>query len=367
MKARLLLTIVVIGALSSVINAIAPGNPQNLSANVTGTTVALSWSAPSVGGAPTGYIVNAALSPGGAVIAALPVSGTSLIVTDVPIGVYYVHVRAVNIDGTSGPSNEIIVSVPSGPSGCTAPPNAPGNLTANVAGNLVTLTWTAPVGGCAPTRYVLQAGSAQGLSDLAILNVGATPALTVAAPVGIYYVRVIAVNAFGGSIPSVEVVVVVGVERERFTITFNGLSGGANGAPVSIYTEAGFTITPTAQSWQAMTTLGNPAPFIQFVRRASQSAQVGELVITRSGDVFDFESMDLYSSITVIPHEVIGLRNGGVAFRFSATVPNTFGQFATVSNPNSRTAIDTLLIRLTNPATACCDNPVGIDNIVLGK
>jgi hypothetical protein len=329
--------------------------------------VTLSWSAPCVGGVPTGYIVNAALSPGGPVIATLPVSGTSLVVTDVPVGVYYVHVRAVNIDGVSGPSNEVIASVPSGPGGCAAPPNAPANLTSTVAGNLVTLSWTAPVGGCAPTRYVLQAGSGPGLTDLATLNVGASPTLTVAAPVGVYYVRVIAVNAFGGSVPSVEIVVTVGVARERIILSFADLTGVANQSSVTTYTESGFTVTPTAQSWLALTSFGNPAPFIQFVRTATQPAQVGELVITRSGQVFDFESMDLYSSVTVIPHEVIGLRNGVQAFRFSATVPNTFGQFATVSNPFSRTPIDTLLIRLTNPATACCDNPVGIDNIVLGR
>lgn len=69
----------------------------------------------------------------------------------------------------------------------------------------------------------------------------------------------------------------------------------------------------------------------------------------------------------MIPFEIIGLRGGAAVFQFSGTVPNTFGQFATVSNPHAATRVDTLLIRLRNPATACCDNPMGIDNIVLGR
>ena len=57
---------------------------------------------------------------------------------------------------------------------------------------------------------------------------------------------------------------------------------------------------------------------------------------------------------------------GGVTvFTAMGTVPNTFGNLATVPNPFPYTAIDTLLITVSNPATPCCGNPVGIDNIVL--
>jgi hypothetical protein len=347
--------------------AVAPGAPQNLSANVSGNTVTLTWAAPTSGGAPTGYIVQASLSPGGPVIASLPVSATSLTVTDVPFGVYYVHVRAVNIDGTSGPSNEVIASVPAGSGGCTSPPNAPTHLTSTVAGNLVTLNWTPPVGGCAATSYVVQAGSAPGLTDLAILNVGPATSLSVSAPAGRYYVRVVAVNAFGGSIGSVEIIVTVGTTTDEVTITFGGLSTVANRSAVTSYSESDFTVTPTAEDWVALTTNGNPSPFIQFTRLASQSARTGEITVTAGGALFEFHSVDLYSSITTIPHEVIGVRGGGVVFSFSGTVPNTFGQFATVSNPYALTRVDTLLIRIVNPQTACCDNPVGVDNIVLGR
>lgn len=367
MHARLIVTLAAVMVLSTAVFAIAPGTPQNLAANVSGSTVTLAWDAPSTGGVATGYIVQASLSPGGAPIVSLPVSGTSLIVNQVPVGVYYVRVRAVNIDGTSDASNEVIASVPSGPGGCTTPPNAPTNLTSTVAGSLVTLSWTAPVGGCSPSAYVVQAGSAPGLSDLAILNVGPATALSVAAPAGRYYVRVVALNAFGGSVGSVEIVVNVGTPRERVVISFSGLASVTNRSPVTSYAESDFVVTPTAQTWEALTTFGNPAPFIQFTRLASADATVGEVTVTAGGALFDFESVDLYSSVTTIPHQVIGLRAGAVVFAFSGTVPNTFGQFATVSNPQSTVQVDTLLIRVTNPPTACCDNPVGIDNIVLGR
>jgi hypothetical protein len=367
MKARLALTIATLVLVPAAMSAVAPGTPQNLSANVTGNTVTLSWNSPTTGGVPTGYVVQASLSPGGPIIASLPVSGTSLVVTDVPFGVYYVHVRAVNIDGTSGPSNEVIAAVPSGSGGCTSPPNAPTNLAATVSGNLVSLTWTPPVGGCAATSYIVQAGSAPGLSDLAILNVGSMTSLSVSAPPGRYFVRVVAANAFGGSIGSVEIIVTVGTVRQRVAITFDALSGVVDRSPVASYSESGVVITPTAEQWVAMTSFGNPSPSIQFTRLAAQGATVGELTLTANGELFDFESIDLYSSLTTIPHQVIGLRGGAVVFSFSGTVPNTFGQFATVSNPHSTQSIDTLVIRVTNPPTACCDNPVGVDNIILGR
>jgi large repetitive protein len=367
MQVRLAFTVASVLVFTAIAHAVAPGAPQNLAANVSGNTVTLSWAAPSTGGVPTGYVVNASLSPGGPLVASLPVSATSLAVADVPFGVYYVHVRAVNIDGSSAPSNEVIVSVPSGPGGCTTPPNAPSNLTATVNGSLVDLTWTPPVSGCAATAYAVQAGSAPGLSDLAILNVGAATSLSVVAPPGVYYVRVVAMNAFGGSVGSVEVVVTVGISRERVTITFDGLSGVASGSPVTTYAESNFTVTPTAAQWVALTTFGNPAPFIQFTRTAAQAAITGEVTIDAGGATFEFESVDLYSSITMIPYQIIGVRHGAPMFAVSGTVPNTFGQFATVSNPHTTTRVDTLIIRVTNPATACCSNPVGIDNIAVAR
>src|SRR5439155_1992973 len=73
---------------------------------------------------------------------------------------------------------------------------------------------------------------------------------------------------------------------------------------------------------------------------------------------FNFKSVDLYSSTTPIPYTITGLRNSTTTFTMAATLPNTFGNFATVVNPQAADVIDTLVIRLSNPAAICCANPM---------
>jgi hypothetical protein len=63
---------------------------------------------------------------------------------------------------------------------------------------------------CPASQYVLSAGTAPGLSNVAIVNLGAALSLSASAPPGVYYVRVVAQNAFGSSGPSNEVIVRVG-------------------------------------------------------------------------------------------------------------------------------------------------------------
>ena len=77
------------------------------------------------------------------------------------------------------------------------------------------------------------------------------------------------------------------------------------------------------------------------------------------------ESVDLSSSTTTIPYVIKGIRNSAVVFTLNGTLPNTFGQFRTVTNPNAVT-VDTVTIALTNAAASCCRNPMGLDNIVFG-
>jgi hypothetical protein len=210
MKRRLLPMLLLSTMAISVVVAAAPEPPQNLAAAVAGNAVTLAWEASSTGSAPLGYLVEASLSPGGAIIATFLVRDTSIVLNAVPNGVYYVRVRSGNAEGISGASNEVIVSVPAGGSSCTSPPNPPTNLSGNVSGSLVTLNWLAPAAGCAATAYVVQAGSASGSSDLAVFNVGGATTLSVSAPSGAYFVRVVAVNAFGGSVASNELIVSVG-------------------------------------------------------------------------------------------------------------------------------------------------------------
>ena len=79
---------------------------------VSGSTVSFSWTPGLGGGAPTSYVLLASVTPGGPVIASLPVSGTSIGVPNVPSGTYYVRVSGVNSVGTGAPSNSVTVVVP---------------------------------------------------------------------------------------------------------------------------------------------------------------------------------------------------------------------------------------------------------------
>jgi hypothetical protein len=147
-------------------------------------------------------------------------------------------------------------------------------------------------------------------------------------------------------------------------ISFNGLA--ANRAPVATYAESGFTVSTTSGTWEAITTYGNPAPFIQFGASPGTTVR-GEANVTAGGSTFTFRSVNLYSSTTPIPYTIRGLRGGRTVFTVTNTIPNTFGQFRTVVNPEATDVIDTLSIVLTNAAAPCCGNPMGFDTIVLGR
>lgn len=87
----------------------------------------------------------------------------------------------------------------------------PINLAASVSGSTVVLSWTAPASGDPVSFYVLEAGSAPGLSNLAVAAIPVSSSLTVpGVPFGVYYVRIRAGGAAGPGAPSNEVVVTVG-------------------------------------------------------------------------------------------------------------------------------------------------------------
>jgi hypothetical protein len=132
-------------------------------------------------------------------------------------------------------------------------PGAPTALSSAVAGLGVTLNWAAPSQGPA-TAYQVEAGSAPGLANLAVIQTGGT-SFGASAPAGTYYVRVRARNAGGLGPASNEVVVVLGgggggcvVPSAPGTLSFSvagslvnlGWSAPAAGAaPVAYVVEAG--------------------------------------------------------------------------------------------------------------------------------
>jgi hypothetical protein len=196
----------------------APGAPGNLQSTVSGTTVVLTWNA-SAAGAVTGYLVEASVVPGGANVATLPVVGTSLTVPNVPPGTYFVRVRALNGAAQSAPSNEVTVSVVT--TGCPGPPTAP-IVSIGATGLQVNASWSSGPG-CPATSFVLQAGSAPGLANIAQINMGGQLSVAAMVPAGNYYVRVIGSNQFGTSPPSEDLLMRVAVNALSATIRPNGV------------------------------------------------------------------------------------------------------------------------------------------------
>lgn len=88
-------------------------------------------------------------------------------------------------------------------------PGAP-ILTATATGSVIFLSWS-PAPGPAVVSYVLEAGTASGLSDLFNGNVGNSTQLSTTVPAGRYFVRVRGVNALGTGAASVEIALSVGI------------------------------------------------------------------------------------------------------------------------------------------------------------
>ncbi|MGD9902898.1 MAG: hypothetical protein AB7U83_05475 [Vicinamibacterales bacterium] len=88
-------------------------------------------------------------------------------------------------------------------------PGAPQNLSATASGGSVLITWAPPASGGAADSYVLEAGSAPGLANLAVVPVAATSFATAGVPSGTYHLRVRAVNATGTGPASADVQLVV--------------------------------------------------------------------------------------------------------------------------------------------------------------
>ena len=119
-----------------------------------------------------------------------------------------------------------------GTQGCSSQtpvlPGAPVRPRADVSGRRVTLSWSPPASGGAPTGYGLDVGSAPGRSDIRRnLDVGNTLRVSAELPRGRYYVRVKAYNRLGIGPASSEVSFSIGVSR-RPRCTSNCWTGAAS-------------------------------------------------------------------------------------------------------------------------------------------
>jgi hypothetical protein len=225
----------------------SPGSPSGLNATVSGGTVQFTWFAPTSGGVATSYILEAGLSPGTTAVT-LPAATTSLTVPGVPAGTFYIRVRAVNAFGTGPASAEFTLRVGGGGTGI---PDAPTALVAWTSGGRLTMTWSNPTTGSLPSSFVVEAGTASGLSNIAAFNVTTRSFVFEGVPNGFYFLRVRSRTAGGVSVPSAEVMINVGNvpappsppqsfthSRTGSTVTFSWVAP-ILGTPTSYVLEAG--------------------------------------------------------------------------------------------------------------------------------
>jgi hypothetical protein len=179
-----------------------PTAPSALVASVFGGLVSLIWQAPALG-AVTAYVVEVGSGPGlvdrynvRTATAQPQISG------HVPGGTYYIRVRAANSCGVSPASDEIVLSIGS-------EPQPPRDLTLSFEGALVRITWNVESSTQPVLGFIVEAGSATGLTNLAQFATAQT-SLTVGKPgPGVYFIRVRARGFNGLSAPSDEVILVV--------------------------------------------------------------------------------------------------------------------------------------------------------------
>ena len=103
-------------------------------------------------------------------------------------------------DATSAVGRPVSLSVTASP----AAPDAPTTLAASLTGSTLTLTWTAPTTGSAPTSYEAHVGTAPGTTTLPVQTTSGTSIAVTLPTGGTFYARVKSVNGFGTSVPSTE-------------------------------------------------------------------------------------------------------------------------------------------------------------------
>jgi predicted phage tail protein len=228
--------------------AAPPGPPTALQAVDLGNAIMLSWTASASGGIATGFVLQIGRTPGSADLYAGPVGHLPTVSGPVPPGQYFWQVTAVNALGTSAPSAEAQFTI-----AAPSPPPAPTNLFSQVAGNTVTLTWSASLGTPATSSYILQVGRTTGASDVFAGAIGNRTSISGTVPNGTYFWRLLAVNAVGNGPPSVERQFSAGctlppgatrslsATRNARTVTLNWLPPLTGGPPTQYVIEVGST------------------------------------------------------------------------------------------------------------------------------
>ncbi len=132
---------------TSVAGASSVQPPTGLAvSSLAGNTVSITWRAPLIGPAATGYVLEGGVRPG-EVLATIPISATTPSFTfSAPPGAFYIRLRTVAGAALSRPSSEVRLYV-----GDYSGPTAPRSLSGYGNGSAVVLNWRNTFGGGEPT------------------------------------------------------------------------------------------------------------------------------------------------------------------------------------------------------------------------
>lgn len=209
--------------------AAAPGQVLSLaSSQVTSTTIALSWQAPTSGTSPSSYTVQYRQDGTASWSTAASATGTTTTLSGLaPATTYDIVVQAVNAAGTGLPSAVLIATTSAATP--TTPPQVAGLTATPASSSAVQLTWTAQTGTNAATSYTIQyrtTGSSTWTGSLAAITGSSTTVSGLQASTS-YDFSVFGVNASGAGTASTVVTAVTQAAAQSVTaITWNLLPGG---------------------------------------------------------------------------------------------------------------------------------------------
>ena len=271
-----------------------PGPPSGLVITVDRNLVTASWQPPVIGGPVRGWQLELESGTDAFDSQLVRIPPGVLQVSDVLAdGFYVARIRAVNAAGEGPASNDVTFRVGVRGSACEVP-DAPVLLPATVAGDRLTIVWRAPRN-TPVSRYLLFGGSAPGLADLAIIDVGSVTSFSTTIAPGIYYVMIEAANACGISARSTTVVIVTTtmappapqhvtatVLGDNVVLNWEAVAGASSYlVDVGIVPGASHATFPTAASNLAVRNVASGVYYVRVraVGRAGASAPSVELVI----------------------------------------------------------------------------------------
>lgn len=202
----------------------APSAPTEVDAVVAGDEVTLTWTGSTDNVGVTGYVVyrgdSAGFTPNvGSKIA--DVTSTTYTDENQPSGTQYYKVIAVDAAGNASSPSAAVSATVVAPD--TSAPTAPSGLSGALAGDDVTLTWTASDDNVGVAGYVVYRGSSAGFTADAgskIADATTTSYVDSNRPAGVHYYKVIAVDAAGNTSAAASTsVTIAGAETVTVTVS----------------------------------------------------------------------------------------------------------------------------------------------------